>query len=131
MKILFFISAVGHGKGGHSNSLNVISHEIAKHHEVQICGVGPGRTLILEHNPYFNKIIYTNGIPDLGFLKEVTAVINDFKPDLVHCFDEKVYLVMTYALTLLRKKLPVVLNKCGGPNIADFPLVKHLVLFST
>ena len=55
MKILFFISAVKHGKGGHSHSLNVISREIAKNAEVQICGIGAGRSYILEQNPYFKK----------------------------------------------------------------------------
>jgi len=130
MKILFFISAAKYGKGGHSHSLNVLSREIAAYNEVQICGVGPGRTVVLEKNPYFNKTIYTNGIPDFRFLKDVKSVLNEFKPDIVHCFDEKVYLVITYAMTLLSKRLPVVLNKCGGPNIPDFAVSKYLVLFS-
>ena len=130
MKILFFISAVKHGKGGHSHSLNVISREIAKNAEVQICGIGAGRSYILEQNPYFKKIINTNGIPDLKFLKELKSVINEFQPDVIHCFDDKVYLVTTYALTLLTKRIPIVLNKCGGPNMPDYPIAQHLVMFS-
>ena len=85
----------------------------------------------LRHSLQFHgRLHLMNGNPDLKFLKELKSVINEFQPDVIHCFDDKVYLVTTYALTLLTKRIPIVLNKCGGPNMPDYPIAQHLVMFS-
>lgn len=131
MRILFFISASGHGKGGHSHSLNLISRKIADHAEVRIIALGPGKSKVLETNPHFHELIYSNGFPGPGVIKAVKKNVLDYNPDVIHCFDAKIYTVITLSLTIAGlKRYPVVLNKCGGPNLATYPVSKHLILFS-
>lgn len=128
MRVLFFITVRGHGRGGHFHSLNHISQAMGESDEVCICTYGTGRSQVLENNPYFNKHIFYNGKNFIKYKKEVQSIIADFKPDILHFFDTAAY--NTFGLFFNLNKYQVFLNKCGGPNPVEFPLVQNLVLFS-
>lgn len=128
MKILYFISVHGHGRGGHFHSLNHISQKIGENHKVKIISFGPGKSDIIQSNPHFLQHIDFDG---LNFFKLRTIIKQEtciFKPDIFHCFDEGSYNIVR--LIIPSNKNILVLNKCGGPNPRHFPYVKNLILFS-
>jgi hypothetical protein len=128
MKILYFISVHGHGRGGHFHSLNHISKKIAEEHEVKIISFGPGKSDIIESNPHFLKHIYFNGLNFFKLRKTIKQETRKFKPDIFHCFDVGSYNIIRLIIPSNKNKL--ILNKCGGPNPTHFPHVKNLILFS-
>jgi glycosyltransferase involved in cell wall biosynthesis len=117
MNILFLISNDGgNGVGGHYHSLNQLSLEVSKQHNVQIVVFGSATSPVLEDNPAFIKHIKV-GTGLAGLIKanrELTKLRSGFTPDLIHCFDTQ---SLNRALLLpVYYNLPVVLNKCGGKN---------------
>lgn len=128
MKILFLISVHGHGRGGHFHSLNHLSKEIAHSCESRIITIGPGSSPLINNSPLFSRHIYFNGINILEAKKNISAILADFSPDVLHFFDSGSYNVCSTLIDLTHFK--VVLNKCGGPNPASFPLAPSIILFS-
>lgn len=130
MRILFFISASVEGKGGHYHSLDMISTEMAKHVEVAIIGLGPGKSVVLQNNPHFRRLIYTDGLPTASVIRNVLQEVKSFRPDIIHCFDDKTYDFISYILALTgNSHYPILINRCGGANSPSYPVVKHMVLF--
>jgi len=119
---------LGHGRGGHFHSLNQISKEIGKQLDVRIVLIGPGKSDILESNPYFLEQIHFNGVSLLSLRKNILSIIKKITPDIIHCFDEHVFNVVNFVL--FDKRIRVVLNKCGGANPQNFPRVESIILFS-
>lgn len=128
MRVLFLITVRGHGTGGHFHSLNHISQAMAEKVEVGICSYGTGRSSILENNPNFQKHIPFNGLKILTLRKHLKKLINEFNPDIIHCFDTHAYNIFTFLFN--PNKFSIFLTKCGGPNPEGFPLVENLILFS-
>lgn len=128
MKILFFISVLGHGRGGHFHSLNHISKKIGEEHDVKIISFGPGKSDIIESNPHFLRHIDFNGLNILKLRKIIKQETRKFKSDIYHCFDEGSYNIVRLIVSSTKNIL--VLNKCGGPNPTYFPHVTNLILFS-
>lgn len=127
MKILFFITAQSHGRGGHVHSLNHISKELGKRNEILIISIGSGFSNIIAENPYFFKHYKLKGINFLQLFKEIDKAIDSVKPDIIHFFDSVSYNLLR--LQISSKKHKVILSKCGGPNI-KWPFVNNLILFS-
>lgn len=128
MKILFFISVHGHGRGGHVHSLNHISRRLGEENDVSIISIGPGKSDIIESNPHFRKHINYKGFDILKLRRVIKNEIKIFSPDIYHCFDVGSYNIIR--LIISSKKHRIVLNKCGGPNPVEFPYVKNIILFS-
>lgn len=128
MKILYFISVHGHGRGGHFHSLNHISKKIGEDHDVKIISFGPGKSDIIESNPFFYKHFYFNGVNFLSLSRQINKARKEFKPDIYHCFDVGGYNIVR--LIVNSRKNKIILNKCGGPNPNYYPHIHNLVLFS-
>jgi glycosyltransferase involved in cell wall biosynthesis len=132
MKVLFFIYSSGNASGGHFHSLNQISKEVGKEHNVGIISMGPKSSPVFNSNQFFLEHINV-GSPLRSLInlnKQIKTILNNFKPNLLHCFDTG---ALNYILVLPSTfKYPVILNKCGGPN----PLRKNyqhangIILFS-
>lgn len=116
MRILFLISSEGKGAGGHFNSLYQISSEIGKKYDIKIILLGKGNSPIVEGSPYFyRKITSAHGLKDFRYLhKQFRKVSQDFKPDIIHCFDTNS--LNRVLLSHSFKNIPIVMNKCGGKN---------------
>jgi len=133
MKILYTIyGGSGHNSGGHYHSLNQVSIETGKAHEVRIVTLGSATSPVFQDNPYFTGHFKSNrslkGIIKLN--RELRDLTKEFTPDLIHCFD-------TDSLNLLLplsslKNYPIVLNKCGGPNPAgkNYQHAQGIIVFS-
>lgn len=134
MNILFLISNDGgNGVGGHYNSLNQVSSEMAKEHNVKILTLGSSTSPVVAGNPLFEKHIkISKGAKGLsGFNAELKAMKKTFIPDVIHCFDTN---SLNRVLTLSAlKKVPIVLNKCGGRNPlkSNYQHADAIVVFST
>ncbi|AXG73155.1 hypothetical protein DVK85_02505 [Flavobacterium arcticum] len=134
MNILFLISNDGgNGAGGHYNSLNQVSREMAKQHNVKILTLGSSTSPVVASNPLFVKHIRINkGLKGLsGLNAEIKEIKKTFVPGVVHCFDTN---SLNRALLLPSlKKYPIVLNKCGGKNPlkSNYQHADAIVVFST
>lgn len=128
MKVLFFISVMGHGRGGHFHSLNHIVEALSYHLDAQIVTVGKGKSHIIENNKSFLTHVNTDRFGFYGFRKRIMKIIFDFQPDILHCFDLNIYNLLKIGIYPMPVR--IVVNKCGGPDPIDFPTVSHLVLFS-
>lgn len=133
MNILFLISNDGgNGVGGHYNSLNQVSIEMAKDHNVKILTLGSASSPVIMTNPYFEKHIKVGkGLKSVFKLNsELKSFVKNFRPDVVHCFDTHSLnrILPTSALS----KFPVVLNKCGGknPSGGNYQHADAIVVFS-
>jgi len=126
MKIIYFITARGHGRGGHFHSLNHIAAAIGENTDVEIYSLGTGYSEVIAKNIYFKQHLDFNGKNLFSFGKKIKEIIRTKNPDIIHCFDHTSYNV----LSLILKNNNFVVNKCGGPNPIKFPYVQDLVLFS-
>lgn len=131
MNVLLFIYCQGKASGGHYHSLDQLSKEIGKVVSLKIVSFGPVTSPVLLGNPYFKKHILFNNKKDLFLLNNsVKELVLEESTSLIHCFDtESLNWMLIMPSTF---KIPIVLNKCGGPN----PLRKNwqhadsIVLFS-
>jgi hypothetical protein len=116
MNILFVISSDGKGAGGHYNSLNQVSLEMGKDHQVKIVLLGKGNSPVVEGNPFFEQqIIIGHSLSDYISLKNsLKNIFQDVVPDVIHCFDTDSLNRVLWSNFLPR--IPIVLNKCGGRN---------------
>jgi len=127
--IMFFISTVGHGLGGHFYSLRDIANSLSNHCKVCIVNIGKKKSPVLENLSYEVYFIPFCGTNFLYAYKELKKVYKSFNPDILHAFDTEVFF-FTRILSLLTRK-PAILTKCGGPNPKKFfPAAKNLILFS-
>ena len=117
MKILFLISS-GKGKatGGHYYSLHQVSLEMAKSCDVQIVMLGHTLSPVLKDNPHLiEHIISGHSLIDIIHLnKRFKAIFKKFQPDIIHCFDTNS--LNRCLLCPATGRIPLILNKCGGPN---------------
>ncbi len=128
MKVIFFISVMGHGRGGHFHSLNHISDALTQYVNSNIISVGPGKSQVISNNRSFHSHIDTNQYNFIQFRKKIQDILKVESPDILHCFDSNVYNILR--LAVYPKKTRLILNLCGGPNPRFFPKISHLVVFS-
>lgn len=128
MRILYFISTHGHGRGGHFHSLSHISSKMASGHDVSIISIGPGNSQIIRDSPQFLNHIWFNGVNVFHTRDAILSNINLFRPEILHCFDASSYAIVTSLVNTDRFK--VVLTKCGGPNPRVYPFARNLIVFS-
>lgn len=128
MRILFLISNMGHGTGGHFHSLDHISRCLAKSIDAKIIAIGPGNSPILRNNPIFAGHFNFNGLNFFKLQKKLKQFINQYQPDILHFFDAGVYNIVR--VLIKTEEYKIVVNKCGGPNTKHYPYVKNLVIFS-
>lgn len=131
MKILFVIANYGQGSGGHYHSLNHISKALGKGVSVNILSIGSKESPLLIKNPFFTRHLYFSKLSQyFSFKNELSSFLNEVKPDVCHFFDTES--LNSILLVNSLKKIPVVLNKCGGPNPMRnrWQFVNNLILFS-
>ena len=61
MNIVYFITTVGHGKGGHFHSLNTIANAVGATENVHVINIGYKPSAVLDKNNYKFSYIDFNG----------------------------------------------------------------------
>jgi len=129
MTIVYFITTVGHGKGGHFHSLNTIANAVGATQSAHIINIGFKPSDVLDKTNYGYTFVGFNGYNFLVAYSKIKALIKQLQPDAIHAFD-----VESFAFSRLLSKERnqySYLNKCGGPNPKKyFPISNNLVLFS-
>lgn len=129
MRIIYFIYVSAGGRGGHFHSLNQISLEIAKiNPSIRIITIGKEESPVLTSNPLFNKHLHLSKLNFISFYKGLINEINGFNADVLHFFDARSYNIFFPLSILIKRK--IVVNKCGGPNPKEYPIIPNLILFS-
>lgn len=129
MKLLFIISSVGHGKGGHFFDLNTIANALGNSHEVYVVNIGKTKSVVFDDIQFTSEFVPFNGWNFFSVLSNIKSISEKFKPDAVTAFD-----VPSFSFSRLiskRYKQQNFLTKCGGPNPRRyFPLMDNLVVVS-
>jgi hypothetical protein len=129
MTIVYFITTVGHGKGGHFHSLNTIANAVGLSEDVHVINIGFKPSDVLDKTNYKYAFVDFNGYNFLSTYSKIKKLIKQLQPDAIHAFD-----VESFAFSRLfsrGRKQASFLNKCGGPNPKKyFPIANQLVLFS-
>ncbi|TXE18867.1 glycosyltransferase family 4 protein [Psychroserpens burtonensis] len=129
MRIIYVITTVGHGKGGHFHSLNTIANAIGATQKVHVINIGFKPSDVLDKVNYDYSFVGFNGYNFIITFTKIKKLIKQLEPDAIHAFD-----VESFAFSRLfskGRKQSSFLNKCGGPNPKKyFPIPSQLVLFS-
>lgn len=129
MTIVYFITTVGHGKGGHFHSLNTIANAIGYSQKVHVINIGYKPSEVLDKTNYNLTYVKFNGYNFIAAYLKIKRLIKQLQPDAIHAFD-----VESFAFSRLFSKQLIqasFLNKCGGPNPKKyFPKADQLILFS-
>ena len=129
MTIVYFITTVGHGKGGHFHSLNTIANAVGLSENVHVINIGFKPSEVLDKSNYKYSFIGFNGYNFITTYNKIKPLIKELQPDAIHAFD-----LESFAFSRLfsrGRKQSSFLNKCGGPNPKKyFPIANQLVLFS-
>ncbi len=129
MTIVYFITTVGHGKGGHFHSLNTIANAIGYSQKVHVINIGYKPSEVLDKTNYNLTYVKFNGYNFIAAYLKIKRLIKQLQPDAIHAFD-----VESFAFSRLFSKQLIqasFLNKCGGPNPKKyFPKANQLILFS-
>ena len=129
MTIVYFITAVGHGKGGHFHSLNTIANAIGSTQNVHIINIGFKPSDVLDKTNYGYTFVGFNGYNFLVTYSKIKALIKQLQPDAIHAFDVESF-AFSRLFSKVRKQASF-LNKCGGPNPKKYyPKPNQLILFS-
>lgn len=129
MIIVYFVTTVGHGKGGHFHSLNTIANAVGLSEDVYVINIGFKPSNVLDQTNYKYAFVGFNGYNFLSTYFNIKKLIKQLEPDAIHAFD-----VQSFAFSRLfskGRKQASFLNKCGGPNPKKyFPIANQLMLFS-
>lgn len=130
LKIVYLISTVGHGKGGHFHSLATIANAMGKTNPVTVINIGRQESQVVKSGDHYNyQFVYFNGKRFFKTLKKLANQLKEIQPEIIHAFD-----VQSFAFSrILSRKFNThsILSKCGGPNPKRyFPVADKMVLFS-
>jgi len=129
MKVMYAISTLGHGRGGHFYDLKVISDSLQSRSDGFVINIGLNESPIINQCrlPVYN--LYFNGFNFITVLIKIFNIVKVEKPNIINSFDESSFLfsrIISYI-----KKIPLILTKCGGPNPKGyFPISKNIILMS-
>jgi UDP-N-acetylglucosamine 2-epimerase len=130
-KVLYLIFANQRTSGGgHFYSLKTLIEALEKYSNIDYKVVNMGKNYVkiiqeLEKSAYVP--IYRYNI--IRYFSELKKLIEDFKPDVVHAFDQKSHYIGR--LFSLIYKIPIIFTKCGGPNGNSFiPYADVFIHFS-
>ncbi|MFA1575341.1 glycosyltransferase family protein [Vibrio cyclitrophicus] len=120
--VVYLISTLGHGRGGHFQSLNIIANEVSKFSNVYVINIGKNHSEVLNQSGLNITNIYFNGYNILATIYRVYLELKSKEVSHIHCFDSDSFLfarIINAFLPKLKKKPYLILSKCGGPNPTD------------
>lgn len=125
--IMMLVFSKKTGIGGHFYSLITIAEQLRKIYNVYIVNVGLVPSSIIENSPISSIYIYSDYRNVYQTLKNINKEVERYKIDILHAFD--LYSYLLGAISAKKKSLPIVLNKCGGPNV-KLPYVYNMIFFT-
>ena len=129
MRVLYLISSQDMGVGGHFWSMRTLVEAIAGYVDCAVVNVGRSTAAALDGLEVPRSDVLWRPPWVAAPLGRVDKIVERFKPDVLHAFDRR---SLMFARPIsLRRRIPVLLTKCGGPNPPGyFPRLHDLALFS-
>jgi len=128
MKIMYVITVMGNGIGGHFYSLKSTVEAVKESAQCIVVNIGKAKSPVINSiDSKIYNIVYSHYHP-IATILELIRIVKSEQPDIVHAFDSNA-LFYTKIVSHYCKK-PYIATLCGGPNPNFFPKVKNLVLFS-
>lgn len=129
MKIMYMITTLGHGRGGHFYDLNVISNAMKKDNDVLIINIGLNNSPIIDELDIKTYNIYFNGLNIYKVIQELLIIWEKEKPSHIHSFD--IQSLSIGKIISFLKKAPIIFSKCGGPNPNGYyPNCNNIIVMS-
>ena len=131
MNILYVVSNINtasKGNGGHYYSMLATAEALGVSNNVVVLNIGTEKSIALKdaRPPVVN--ILQPRLDTWKLLKELNIFLKKSDFEVIHSFDDLAFFYLRIAAA--RRKIPVVLTKCGGVNPKYFPFCKTLVTFS-
>ena len=131
MKILYVVSNINtasKGNGGHYYSMLATAEALGVSNDVVVLNIGTEKSIALKDaTPPVVNILQPR-LNTWKLLKELNIFLKKSNFEVIHSFDDLAFFYLRIAAA--RRKIPVVLTKCGGVNPKYFPFCKTLVTFS-
>jgi len=127
-KILYIISTIGTGRGGHYHSLNHVSCKLGEAYNVEIISIGPELSPVISKNLYFKKHFYFKLGQLVREINKINYYIKKTNPDIIHFFDKHSYNFLR--VFLIEGSHKVILTKCGGANDESYPYADNIIAFN-
>ena len=127
MNILYLISCLKQGKGGHYYSLKTTADEMNKTNRVFIASIGTDVSPVFKNMQNYFPI--TTRFPTYESVRKIISIVKENNIDVIHSFDDNAdfFARITSNIT----KVPALLTKCGGPIPKKYyPKTRTLVVFS-
>lgn len=128
MRVIYFVTTLRHGIGGHIYSLQTTADSLKDKIDVKIVNIGTKPSPVFNNSKINYQFIFCNGLNFLSVIKKLNDIIKNDEPDILHAFDDKAFLFAR--IVSYKNKTPILLTKCGGENQKRYPYNKDLVLFS-
>lgn len=131
MKIVYLITALGHGQGGHFFDLATIAEELRQQgHFVTVVVVGRKASPVFRNAPYEVIFVPCSGWDIFFTIGRLFHLFGKKQVDVYHAFDPS-----SFAFSRLLSYwngTRSILTKCGGPNPTDlyYPIPDSLIVFS-
>ena len=87
MRIVYFITTVGHGKGGHFHSLNTVANALGSTENVHVINIGFKPSEVLDKTNYEVTFVGFNGYNFLSTYLKIKTHLKQLNPDAIHAFD--------------------------------------------
>ena len=130
MKICYFISTLGHGRGGHFYSLKVTAESLKQKVECVIINIGIFNSPVIDSANVKTYNVRFTGLNLLSAIRKLSRIVRHEKADVFHAFDTNSYFFARLMGSAYKK--PVVLTRCGGPNPNRYyPYASDLIAYST
>ncbi|MCD6393902.1 MAG: hypothetical protein J7M40_10395 [Planctomycetes bacterium] len=129
MKVCYFISTCGHGRGGHFYSLKETANALKDSVDCVIINIGMFQSPIIDSINVTKYDVYFNGLNPIGVAWKIFRILRKEKPDVLHAFDFSSHFFSRLISLIL--KVPAIQTKPGGPNPNGFfPYAETLILYS-
>ncbi len=128
-RVVFLITAFGHGRGGHFYSLKTTVESLKKVIDPTVINIGKKYSPVIQLAKVHSLFVYCNGVNIVSVLRELFSEIEKLEPVAVHAFD--VQALLFGRIISHRYKLPLLFTKCGGPNQKGYyPYFSECVVYS-
>lgn len=124
MKILFTAFSISKGLGGHIRSMREVRSALESDGE-KCATVIVGSKHTVRSNSDSDYYIDFSKVGIIGLMKQIKQIMSEFKPDIIHSFDE--YSFLLFQINARRHRI---LTRCGGPNPVRYPYAEDITLFS-
>ena len=97
MKVMYAISTLTHGRGGHMHDLKAISNSLQSKSDGFIINIGLKKSPVISQGNLQVYDLYFNGFNFITVLIKIFKIVNKEKPNIINSFDESSFLIKLFS----------------------------------